>query len=100
MGKIKLTFSPWIARHLGEQGSDQFVLEKEILDGANIGDVLTELASQEPEFRKMVFNPDVGHVGDQIHVVLNGQLLTFMEATETQLHDGDSLFLITAFAGG
>ena len=100
MGKIKLTFSPWIARKLGAQGSDKYVLEQEIEDGAKIGDVFTELALQEPDFRKVVFNPEVGNVGDQIHVVLNGQLLTFTEALETELHDGDLLFLITVFTGG
>ncbi len=100
MGRIKLTFSPWIARKLGAQGSDHYVLEHEIEDGAKIGDVFTELALQEPDFRKVVFNPEIGNVGDQIHVVLNGQLLTFTEALETELHDGDLLFLITVFTGG
>ena len=62
--------------------------------------MFTELALQEPDFRKVVFNPEIGNVGDQIHVVLNGQLLTFTEALETELHDGDLLFLITVFTGG
>jgi sulfur carrier protein ThiS len=100
MGKIKLTFSPWIARKMGAQGSDQYVLEREIEEGTKIGDVLNELALDEPGFRKLVFNPEIGQVGDQIHVVLNGQLLTFTEAVETELHDGDLLFLITVFTGG
>jgi hypothetical protein len=100
MGKIKLTFSPWIARKMGAQGSDQFVLEKKIEEGAKIGDVFNELALDEPDFRKLVFNPEIGQVGDQIHVVLNGQLLTFTEAVETELHDGDLLFLITVSTGG
>jgi hypothetical protein len=100
MGKIKITFSPWIARKMGAQGSDQFILEKEIEEGAKIGDVFDELASDEPDFRKMVYNPEIGNVSDQIHVVLNGQLLTLTEAIETELHDGDLLFLITVFTGG
>ncbi len=100
MSKVLLKLSPSIAGMLNTQGSDPFVLEREIEEGITISDLLTDLASSEPDFRKVVFNPDVGKVSEQIHVILNGNLLQFPDVPETKLNDGDNLVLIPVYYGG
>jgi len=85
---------------LNAQGSGQFVMEREIEEGATIGDVLTGLAPIASDFRKVVFNPDVGKVSEQVHVILNDSVMQSPDVSETKLKDGDCLFLIPICYGG
>ncbi len=100
MGKVQLKMPPWIASLLNKQCSDWFTLEKEIEEGATIGDLLVDLASNHTDFRKVVFNPDVGKVSDQVLVFLNDNLLQFPDVTEVKLNDEDSIMLLHVYSGG
>ncbi len=100
MGKVRLRIPPWIASLLNKQNSDWFTFEKEIEEGTTIGDLLVDLASNHPGFRKVVFNPDVGEVTDQLLVFLNDSLLQFPDVTEAKLSDGDIIMLLTVYTGG
>ena len=62
MGKVQLKIPPWLASMLNAQSSDWFTFEKEIGEGATMGELLTELATSHTDFRRVVFNPDVGKV--------------------------------------
>ncbi len=100
MGKVQLKIPPWVASMLGEQGPGWFTLEREIGEGATIGDLLVELASSYTDFRKVVFNPDIGKVSDQVVVILNDSLLQLPDVTEAKLNDGDSISLLPVYSGG
>ncbi len=100
MGKVQLKIPPWVGIMLNEQGSGWFTLEKEIGEEATIGDLLADLAVSYTDFRKMVFNPDVGKVSDQVNVILNDNLLQLPEVTETKLNDGDSIIILPVYSGG
>lgn len=100
MGKVQLKLPPWIAILLKAQGSDWLILEREIGEGTTIGDLLAELTFSYTGFRKMVFNPDVGKVSDQLIVILNESLLQGPDVTEVKLNDGDSIMLLPVYTGG
>ncbi|MFC2048558.1 MoaD/ThiS family protein [Chloroflexota bacterium] len=100
MGKVQLKIPPWVAIMLNEQGSDWFILEKEIGEGATIGDLLADLASDYTDFRKVLFNPDIGKVSDQVNVILNNNLLQSTDMTEAKLNDGDTVTLLPVYTGG
>lgn len=100
MGKIKLKMPPWVASMLDARNSDWLVLEKETQEGTTIGDLLADLASSYTDFRKAIFNPDVGKVNDQVMVILNDNLLPYSEVTEAKLNDGDSIMLVPVYFGG
>lgn len=100
MGKVQLKFPSSFAGMLNAQGSDLFVLEKEIGEETTIGDLLADLAFSYTDFRKVVFNPDTGKVGDQVNVILNNQLLQLPEVTEAKLSDGDSIIILPVYSGG
>ena len=85
---------------LNEHGSGWFTLEKEIGKETTIGDLLADLAFSHTDFRKMVFNPDVGKVSDQVIVILNDSLLQLPDVTEAKLNDGDSISLLPVYSGG
>ena len=100
MGKVQLKIPPWVASVLNGQASDWFTLEQEIGDTETVSDLLTELALNDDDFRKTVFNPDVGKISEQINVFLNDSLLQFPDVNEKKLSDGDSIMLLPVFSGG
>lgn len=100
MGKVQLKIPPWVASMLNAQGGGWLVLEREIGEGTTIGDLLADLAFSYTDFRKVVFNPDIGKISDQVIVILNGSLLQLPDVTEAKLNNGDSVSLLPVFAGG
>ena len=100
MGKVQLKMPPWIASMLNAGSSDWLVLEKEIGEKTTVGDLLAELTSGYDGFRRVVFNPDVGKVSDQVLVFLNDSLLLEADVTEAKLNDGDSITLLHVYSGG
>ncbi len=100
VGKVRLKIPSSIADTLNEQRSDWFILEKEIVEGATMGDLLTDLAFSYADFRKVVFDPDIGKVGDRVLVILNDSLLQIPDVTEVKLSDGDSVIFLPVYAGG
>ncbi|MFC1896988.1 MoaD/ThiS family protein [Chloroflexota bacterium] len=100
MSKVQLNIPPWVGIILDENTSTWFNLEKEIGEETTIDSLLTDLAFSYPDFRKTVFNPDVGKVSDQVNIVLNDNLLHSTDLTDTKLNDGDSITILPAYAGG
>ena len=100
MGKVQLKIPPFFAYIMDPNASDWFVLEKEIGGETTIRDFLTELASNNSEFRDVVFNPDEGTVSDQIDIVINQKLLDFTREMDIKLNDGDVVILLPVYAGG
>jgi len=100
MTTVQLRVPPWIASMLDKQGSDWYVFDKDIKEGATIGDLLTEFASTHADFRQVIFDPDVGRVSDQVLVFVNDSLLQFPEMTEAELSEGDHIILLPVYAGG
>lgn len=100
MGKIRLKIPPFLALMLKAPDSDWLVIESEIGEESTIRDVLTELASSYPNFREVIFNPDLGHVCNQVNVVINDSLLLYQESTRTRLKDGDVIMLLPIHSGG
>lgn len=100
MAKVQLRVPPWIASMLDKEGSDWFVFDKDINEGATIGDLLTDFALNYSGFRQVVFDPDIGRVSDQVLIFVNDSLLQFPDMTEAELSDGDHIILLPVYAGG
>lgn len=99
MGKVRLKIPSWVASML-TQNSHWLILEKETEEWATIGDLLADFALSYPDFHKVVFNPDIGKVSEQVTVILNDSLLQCPDMTEVRLNDGDSVTLFPVFSGG
>lgn len=100
LGKVQLKIAPSLAIILNGQGSDWCILEKEIKEGATIGDLLADVASSYIDFRKVIFDPEMGEVSDKVIVVLNDSPLQFPHVTEAKLNDGDNVIIIPVYSGG
>ncbi len=98
---MQLKLPPWIAAALDAGASDWLTLEFEIKKGGTTIDaLLKDLVANYPGFRETVFNPDTGHLNEQINVVLNDRLLSFQEVMQNRLTDGDNIVLIPIYTGG
>ena len=75
-------------------------MEKEIGERTTVNELLSALVLTSPGFRESVFNPDVGLVNEQMNVVLNNELLTYAEISQTTLADGDTVTLLPIYSGG
>ncbi len=100
MGKVRLEIPHSLAGMLNVKGSEWLILDKEIGEGATIGDLLTDLTSSYTDFHKVVFNPDTRKVGGRVLVILNDSLLQVTDVTETKLNDGDRVMLLPVYDGG
>jgi hypothetical protein len=100
MGKVRLEISPSFASMLNVADYKWIVLEKETEKWATIGDLLSDIALDNTNFRKIVFDPHIGKVSDEVMVVLNDNLLQLSDITEIKLKDGDTVFLLPMIAQG
>ncbi len=100
MGKVCLELPSWVAVMLDAKVPGWLTVEKEIAEDATAISLLMSLVSTYPGFRQALFNPDTGHLNDQVNVILNDKLLTFQEVTQTKLRDGDTIMLVPIYFGG
>ncbi len=100
MARVRIRLPSHIARALDPRSTGWLELEQEIGAGTTVRDLLSGLVLSYPGFRQWVFNPDVGAVNEQINVVLNDELLTFAEISETRLAEGDTVSLLPIYSGG
>lgn len=100
MGKVQLKFPASFTNMLNVEGSDLVTVEKEIGEEATISEIFTGLAYSYTDFRKAVFDPDTGKVGDEVNIFLNKNLLQFPTGTETKLNNGDSILILPVYSGG
>jgi MoaD family protein len=74
--------------------------EKEVLaDGANVGDVLRELAAKHPDTERQLFAED-GQLNRYVNVYLNDEDVRVLRGLETPVGASDTLVILPAMAGG
>ncbi|MFC1937549.1 MoaD/ThiS family protein [Chloroflexota bacterium] len=100
MSSVQLKITSALASVLRSQGSDWLILEKEVAEGATIGDLLADLAPDYHNFRHAVFDPDTRQISEEVMIILNDSLLQFPDATEARLTNGDRVMLALVFSGG
>jgi molybdopterin converting factor small subunit len=100
MGKVILKIPPFFAWVMNPKASDWFVLDRQIGEKTTVGDLLTGLASSNPDFRNAVFNPAEGTLHDGINIVLNQKLLNSPLEINKKLSDGDVIVILPSLAGG
>ena len=100
MARVQLKITPSLAVTLNPGAADWIILEHEIPEESNVGELLADLARDDASFRRMIFDRDTGKIHDELNLVLNQNFLPPPEMTETRLHDGDSIIFLPAYTGG
>ena len=74
--------------------------EKEVsAGGANVGDVLRELAESHPDTRGQLFSPE-GDLNRYVNVYLNDEDVRVLDGLDTAVGETDTLVILPAMAGG
>ena len=100
VGKVRLKIPPFVACMINPGAADWLVLERRIGKETTVRDLLTECSLNDSVFRKVVFNPDAGTLGDQLDIVLNQKFLHFPDEVDIKLRDGDVVILVPVYTGG
>ena len=66
--------------------------------GDTVRDLLDDLAEQFPSLRGQVF--DGGEIAPFVNVYVEGEDVRTLEGLETEVHDGSTVILLPAMAGG
>ena len=74
-------------------------LETVQADGANIGELLTNLDKAFPGLKERVCD-EQGNVRRFVNVFVNGEDIRFLEENSTPVKDSDEISIVPAIAGG
>ncbi len=75
--------------------------EKEVsASGANVGDVLRDLASRPPRHRRTQLFAADGELNRYVNVYLNDEDVRVLDGLDTAVGDADTLVILPAMAGG
>jgi len=89
MAKIKVKL---IAHFSSLKGFESGNIEvyKDLEEGADVREVLTDLAEEYGEtFKTVIYNPETDDLSELLLVAVNGYLLHSLEGLDTKLHQGD-----------
>ena len=67
--------------------------------GANVGEVLRDLASKHPATQSQLFSAD-GELNRYVNVYLNDEDVRFLGGLDASVKDGDTVTVLPAVAGG
>ncbi|MFO7590848.1 MAG: MoaD/ThiS family protein [Acidimicrobiia bacterium] len=70
-----------------------------VVDGANVGEVLTALDAQHPGFGERIFD-EAGALRRFVNVFLAEEDIRFLDGLATPVADGQTLSIVPAVAGG
>jgi MoaD family protein len=74
--------------------------EKEVgASGANVGEVLRDLASNYPATQSQLFSSE-GELNRYVNVYLNDEDVRVLDGLDTPVAEGDTLVILPAMAGG
>jgi len=97
---VKIDVCSWVSASLGRSESGHHIIRKKIKSGSVLTDVFEALAVAYPEFSQQVYDPDGGHVSEQIMVSVNHKLVHESEFPRTYLGDNDEIVLSLILVGG
>ena len=79
----------------------QRLTEIDLPDGATVGDFLAYLSERwGDELSGRLFDPDSGAVLPYVRIMVNGQMIQFLEGMETPLAEGDEVLILPPVSGG
>jgi molybdopterin converting factor small subunit len=97
---VRIEVRSWISASFGKPESGHHLIRKKIKTGAVLSNLFKLLGEAYPEFRQQVYNPDGGHLSEQVMVTVNHNLVQESEFAHTFLRDNDEIALFPILVGG
>jgi len=92
--------TPPITLIYGMREALRLVLEESLGNCATLRQLVDQLVAKRPALGEVVLDPGTRCPRSEITVSVNEQLLPLLGALDTDLHDGDRVFLLMAMPGG
>ncbi len=99
MDMVKLEAISWLTKAFGEEERKR--KWEEGLDGATtVREFFLQLCDRYPKFAELVYDVSINDLRGVVSIVINDRLLELAGGLDAEIHDGDTLVLVPAFAGG
>jgi molybdopterin converting factor small subunit len=98
IGKVRLQF--WMGSPPGGTQSGSTMMEEEIQEGESLRSLLNRLAGRLPRLPGPIFDPETQTLSSEVAVLINDHLDHFSQGLETELKNGDRIFIFPYLAGG
>ena len=69
------------------------------IDGATVGEILNNLAESFPQLKKHIYD-DAGKLRSFVNVYLNDDDIRYLQKSDTEVNDGDTISIVPSIAGG
>jgi molybdopterin synthase sulfur carrier subunit len=73
--------------------------ERELAEGATVGDLLAELAAESPDLEGQLLD-ETGEVGESVNVTVEGRNVRQLDGAGTTLSEGDVVRIAPPVVGG
>ncbi|MAG35985.1 MAG: hypothetical protein CL878_07055 [Dehalococcoidia bacterium] len=100
MDRVRVEVMSWLSRYLDTGRPSRVILEQDVGDGTTVRQLLEEIASDNQEFREVLFDATTGRLSGHIGLILNGRFLELAGGLEAELKPGDVVRLMPGFSGG
>lgn len=76
------------------------VREEEVEPGATVRDLFQRLTERYPAFGELVYDTRQRELTGLVSVIINDRILELVGGLDTEIHHGDCILLLPAYAGG
>jgi len=98
--RVQVKIYAWFSGALVPDYRGTLVLEEALPPEASLRTCLTGLAARYTRFAEVIYDPEANALHAQVIVSHNGRVISGTGVLELVLHEGDTVALIPAYAGG
>jgi molybdopterin converting factor small subunit len=97
---VKVEAISWLTRVFQEEQRVRRSWEEEVEGADTVRDFFQQLCARYPQFGELVYDTSSDNVTGMVSVIFNDRVLELAGGLDAEIHDGDSIVLLPAFAGG
>jgi molybdopterin converting factor small subunit len=98
--RVRIKIFSWFSGALMPGHDSALLLEETLPPGSSLRTCFSRLSARFARFEEIIYNSHEDIVQVQVVLTHNGKLLTGTDRLDLVLQEGDSIFLIPAYAGG
>ena len=100
MTTVRVEAISWLTRVFQEEQRVRRSWEEEVEGADTVRDFFQQLCARYPQFGELVYDTSSDNVTGMVSVIFNDRVLELAGGLDAEIHDGDSIVLLPAFAGG
>ena len=97
---VNLKVPPWISKTFNHENIGWQTIKIQIGNTTTVESLLASIASNNNEFRKVVYNPETGYINELLIFFLNDSYLRQSQLKKTIIRNGDTILLLPIHGGG